>query len=64
VNDGVLLAVAIAAAVAAAVPIVGYLFARPGSWLDPYRHRGGRWLVYLGAGTALVLFLVLARRGY
>jgi hypothetical protein len=60
-SDSVVLVVAIAAAVAAAVPIVGYLFGRPGSWLDPYGHRGARWLVYLGAGTALLLFLYLAR---
>jgi hypothetical protein len=59
--DGVLLALAITAALVAAIPIVGYLFAEPGSWLDPYRHRGARWLVYLGAGTSLACFLVLAR---
>lgn len=60
-TESVLLALAIAAAIAAAIPIVGYPLARPGGWLDPYRNRRARWLVYLGAGTSLVLFLVLAR---
>jgi hypothetical protein len=60
VDHDVLLGIAIAAAVAAAVPIVGYPFA-PGSWVDPYRNRAARWLVYVGAFTALALFIVLAR---
>jgi hypothetical protein len=55
------MALAIAAAAVAAVPILGYLIARPGSWLDPYGHRGARWLVYLGGCTSLILALHLAR---
>jgi len=61
VAHSVLLALAVAAAVAAAVLIVGYPFARSGSWLDPYGNRGARWIVYLGAGISLALFVVLAR---
>ena len=34
---------------------------RPGGRLDPYRNRGARWAVYLGAGVALALFVVLSR---
>ena len=59
---GVVLGIAIAAAVVAAVPIVAYPF-RPGSRLDPYRNRDARWAVYLGAGVALALFIVLTRSG-
>jgi hypothetical protein len=62
VTRGVVLGIAIAAAVAAAIPIVAYPF-RPGGRLDPYRNRSARWLVYLGAGLALALFIVLARSG-
>ena len=56
----VVLAVAIIAAVAAAVPIVGYVIAEE-SRVDPYQHRAARWVVYFGAGVALVLFIVLLR---
>jgi hypothetical protein len=56
----ILLGVAIAAAAIAAIPIVGYPF-DSGSWIDPYRSRGARWVVYGGGGVALVLFIVLAR---
>jgi hypothetical protein len=53
-----LLGFAIAAAVVAALPIAGYPFAG-GSWIDPYRSRGARWVVYLGCGIALILFVIL-----
>jgi hypothetical protein len=62
VTRGVLLGIAIAATVVAAVPIVAYPL-RPGGRLDPYRNRDARWAVYLGAGVALALFIVLAPNG-
>lgn len=57
---GVVLGVAIVAAVVAAIPIVAYPLRR-GSWFDPYQNRSARWAVYLGGGVALALFIVLAR---
>jgi len=60
VTRAVVLGIAIAAAVVAAVPIIVYPH-RPGGRLDPYRNRGARWAVYLGAGVALALFVVLSR---
>jgi len=56
----VLLGVAIAATVAAAIPIVAYPFAQ-GTALDPYRNRRARWVVYGGGCLALALYVVLAR---
>jgi hypothetical protein len=55
------LGLAIASAVIAAVPIVVFPF-RPRSALDPYRNRRARWVAYTGAGVALALFVILARR--
>jgi multisubunit Na+/H+ antiporter MnhB subunit len=56
----VVLAIAILAAIAAAVPIVGYVVAE-GSRVDPYKNRVARWVVYIAAGLALALFIVLSR---
>ena len=59
-SRNVVLAIAILAALAAAVPIVGYVVAE-GSRVDPYKNRVARWVVYIGAGVALALFIVLSR---
>jgi hypothetical protein len=56
----VLLGVAIAATVAAAIPIVAYPFAQ-GTALDPYRNRRARWVGYVGCCLALAFYIVLAR---
>ena len=58
-HDAVL-GIAIAATVAAAIPIVAHAFAE-GTALDPYLNRVARWVVYVGAGLALALYIVLAR---
>jgi hypothetical protein len=60
VSRNAVLAIAILAAVLAVIPIVGYVLAE-GSRVDPYKHRAARWVVYIGAGVALALFIVLSR---
>jgi MFS family permease len=54
---------AIGAAAVAAVPVVAYVFPRHPNWLDPYESRSARWMVYIGGGIALALFIALARTG-
>jgi hypothetical protein len=44
----IVLALAVAAAAVAAVPIVSYPFVRRESWLNPYENRFARWTVYVG----------------
>ncbi len=57
-----LIAVLVALFVSAIVPLAAYPFINPGSWLNPYRNRTARRIVYAGAAAGIILLFIFARQ--